>query len=172
MARMALSGDIKRPLITLHGTLDPYLPIANDSDQYARLVRAAGVLYRYYRIQDGSHLDGLHDLFPQVRPLLPCYWRAFTLMTRWVERHQPPPAGKLVRDPHHGDVANTCQGLMRAPPCRIRQAGRQSHLAPTTPRQLVPQAGVKEHAYEAEGTVAKARTAAKVDTPPRSSKSR
>jgi Tannase and feruloyl esterase len=113
MDRMALSGHIKRPLITLHGTLDPYLPIANDSDEYARLVRAAGksAQYRYYRIQDGSHLDGLHDLFPQVRPILPCYWRAFTLMTDWVERHQPPPASKLVPDPHHGDLANTCAGL-------------------------------------------------------------
>lgn len=113
MERMALSGQIKRPLITLHGTLDPYLPIANDSDQYARLVRAAGksAQYRYYRIEDGSHLDGLHDLFPQVRPILPCYWQAFTDMTEWVERHQPPPASKLVRDPHHGDVANTCAGL-------------------------------------------------------------
>ena len=110
---MALTGHIKRPLITLHGTLDPYLPIANDSDQYARLVRAAGesAQYRYYRIEDGSHLDGLHDLFPQVRPILPCYWRAFTLMTDWVERHQPPPPSKLVRDPHHGDLANTGPGL-------------------------------------------------------------
>ena len=113
MRRMSLSGHIKRPLITLHGTLDPYLPIANDSDQYARLVRAAGesTRYRYYRIQDGSHLDGLHDLFPQVRPILPCYWTAFHDMTRWVERHQPPPTSRLVHNPGHGDVANTCPGL-------------------------------------------------------------
>jgi dienelactone hydrolase len=113
MERMSLSGKIKRPLITLHGTLDPFLPIANDSDQYARLVQVAGksTQYRYYRIEDGSHLDGLHDLFPQVRPILPCYWQAFKDMTDWVERHQPPPASKLVRDPHHGDVANTCAGL-------------------------------------------------------------
>jgi len=30
MERMALSDDIKRRLITLHGTLDLYLSIAND----------------------------------------------------------------------------------------------------------------------------------------------
>jgi Tannase and feruloyl esterase len=113
MQRLSLSGHIKRPLITLHGTLDPYLPIANDSNQYARLVRAAGqsAHYRYYRIQDGSHLDGLHDLFPQVRPILPCYWKAFRYMTRWVERHRPPPPSRLVRKPRHRDVANTCPGL-------------------------------------------------------------
>ncbi len=57
------TGDIGKPLITLHGTLDALLPIATDSDVYDRLVAAAGhdAIHRYYVIEGGNHVDGLYD---------------------------------------------------------------------------------------------------------------
>lgn len=57
VARIGLTGRIGKPLITLHGTLDVLLPISQDSDVYARMVRDAGRggLYRYYRIEGGTH---------------------------------------------------------------------------------------------------------------------
>ena len=37
--RIALTGKIKKPLITIHGTYDSLLPITQDSDVYAEMVR-------------------------------------------------------------------------------------------------------------------------------------
>src|SRR3954447_6649671 len=50
VAKVSLTGDIKRPLLTLHGTLDALLPIATDSDVYTRMIGAAGksAMHRYY----------------------------------------------------------------------------------------------------------------------------
>ncbi|WP_432137783.1 MULTISPECIES: 3-hydroxybutyrate oligomer hydrolase family protein [unclassified Streptomyces] len=91
--RIALTGRIGKPLITLHGTLDVLLPISQDSDVYARMVRAAGrgALHRYYRVEGGTHTDALVDLFPdRLRPLTPCHRSAFTALEGWLTGHRPP----------------------------------------------------------------------------------
>lgn len=42
--------------------------------------------HRYYRAEDGNHVDGLHATFPgRLRPLLPCARGGFTAVVRWVE---------------------------------------------------------------------------------------
>ncbi|HEY8371638.1 MAG TPA: tannase/feruloyl esterase family alpha/beta hydrolase [Pseudonocardiaceae bacterium] len=107
--KVELTGRIGRPMITLHGTLDALLPIATDSDVYARMIDAAGRshLHRYYRLEGGTHVDSLHDALPDVaRPILPCYRKAFEAMERWVERGKAPAPGATVpwdrsRDPLH-----------------------------------------------------------------------
>jgi hypothetical protein len=107
-----LTGEIGRPMITLHGTLDTLLPPRTDSDVYSRLVerRGRGQLHRYYSVADGTHTDGLYDAYPdRLRPLLPCARRAFTLLTSWVERGQRPPAGRRYPRPRAGDLVNTCR---------------------------------------------------------------
>lgn len=84
---MALTGRIGKPLITLHGTLDVLLPIAQDSDVYARMVRQAGRdrLHRYHRIEGGTHTDALVDTYPErLRPLTPCHRTAFTALESWL----------------------------------------------------------------------------------------
>jgi Tannase and feruloyl esterase len=110
VARVSLTGRIRRPLITLQGTLDSLLPISQDSDVYARLVRSNGGSgeYRYYRIEGGNHVDGLYDAYPdRLRPILPCFRAAFTALEGWSAGHQPPPSATLPR-PTSGDLANTC----------------------------------------------------------------
>jgi hypothetical protein len=111
VARVALTGRVGRPLITLQGDLDTLLPIATDADVYRGMVEDSGRgrLHRTYTVQDGSHTDGLYDTYPdRLRPILPCYRDAFDTLTRWVEQGTTPPADHVVARPATGDVARTC----------------------------------------------------------------
>ncbi|MDQ4008869.1 MAG: tannase/feruloyl esterase family alpha/beta hydrolase, partial [Actinomycetota bacterium] len=111
MRRISLTGDIKRPMLTLHGDMDALLPIRTDSNVYDRMVerRGAAPRHRYYRIEDGTHVDSLHTEYPdRVRPILPCARRAFVALERWVEDGTPPPPDTTVQRPHRGDVVNRC----------------------------------------------------------------
>ncbi|HET7351478.1 MAG TPA: tannase/feruloyl esterase family alpha/beta hydrolase [Marmoricola sp.] len=112
MEKVALTGRIRRPMITLHGTYDALLPIALDSDVYDRMIERQGAdrLHRFYRFEAGVHTDGLHDLFgDRVRPLLPCARASFSAMTRWVERHRTPPRDTTRAQPGAGaDQVNGC----------------------------------------------------------------
>ncbi|GHK01985.1 tannase/feruloyl esterase family alpha/beta hydrolase [Streptomyces sp. NPDC003753] len=111
VARVALTGRIGKPLITLHGDLDALLPKSTDSDVYARMVRDAGrgALHRFYTVAGGTHVDGLYDSYPdRLRPILPCYRAAFDTLTAWVERGERPPADRTVGTPAGGDVVNSC----------------------------------------------------------------
>jgi hypothetical protein len=101
-------------MITLHGDLDALLPIRTDSDVYNRMIENAGrgSLHRYYTIQDGNHVDGRYDLYPnELRPILPCYREAFLRLTSWVTAGKTPPATQTVARPASGDLANTCPQL-------------------------------------------------------------
>ncbi|POX47087.1 tannase/feruloyl esterase family alpha/beta hydrolase [Streptomyces sp. Ru72] len=111
VARVALTGRIGKPLITLHGDLDALLPKSTDSDVYARMVREAGrgPLHRFYTVAGGTHVDGLYDSYPdRLRPILPCYRAAFDALTTWVERGERPPADRTVGRPAGGDVVDSC----------------------------------------------------------------
>ena len=95
MRKVQLTGNLRRPMLTLHGTLDALLPIATDSDVYRQMIkrRDHGNLHRYYRIAGGTHVDGLNGTYgDRVRPILPCARNAFTQMTSWVEHRQHAPA--------------------------------------------------------------------------------
>ncbi|QOV39991.1 tannase/feruloyl esterase family alpha/beta hydrolase [Streptomyces ferrugineus] len=111
VARVALTGRIGKPLITLHGDLDALLPKAADSDVYARMIhaRGRGPLHRYFTIAGGTHVDGLYDTHPdRLRPILPCYRSAFDALVSWVEQGTRPPADHTVGRPASGDVLNSC----------------------------------------------------------------
>ncbi|MFC4536221.1 tannase/feruloyl esterase family alpha/beta hydrolase [Sphaerisporangium dianthi] len=111
VGRIALTGRIGRPLITLHGTLDTLLPIGRDSDVYDALIASRGRdrLHRYYRIEGGNHVDGLYDAQPGLlRPILPCFREAFAALEAWTTRGEAPPADATVPRPASGDLANSC----------------------------------------------------------------
>jgi hypothetical protein len=114
VASVSLTGNIRKPMITLHGDLDALLPIRTDSDVYTEMIADAGRsrLHRYYTIEGGNHVDDRHDVFPgEIRPILPCYREAFLRLTAWVTAGQTPPASRTVARPASGDVANTCPQL-------------------------------------------------------------
>lgn len=107
-----LTGDIRRPMLTIHGTLDALLPQATDSDVYDDLVEREGAsrMHRYYSIEDGTHTDGLYTLHPdRLRPLLPCARTAFDVLTAWVEDRDAPPRDGFYPRPTSGDLVNTCE---------------------------------------------------------------
>jgi predicted esterase len=117
VASVSLTGNLGKPMLTLHGDLDALLPIKTDSDVYTKMITDAGKgeMHRYYVIEDGNHVDDRADLFPtQVRPILPCYREAFLRLTSWVTTGAEPPASQTVARPASGDVANTCPELAAA----------------------------------------------------------
>jgi len=109
--RISLTGRIGKPLLTLHGTLDALLPISTDSDVYDRMVDRAGRggLHRYYRIEDGNHVDGLYNAFPdKLRPMLPCARTAFTALEAWTTQQVAPPRDTTVANPGDSSVLDSC----------------------------------------------------------------
>ncbi|MEO5698330.1 MAG: 3-hydroxybutyrate oligomer hydrolase family protein [Burkholderiaceae bacterium] len=109
MASFATTGKIKRPLITVAGTMDALLPIDHHARAYARLVkerdsgetdrdrnhghgRSDFAAYRLYEVQNGNHLETLQDTFSELELIQPHAQRAFDLLVRHVEqRTQLPP---------------------------------------------------------------------------------
>ncbi|MCX4631665.1 hypothetical protein [Streptomyces sp. NBC_01443] len=59
--RISLTGKIRRPLISIQGTLDALTPPATFGDVYDRMVTDAGraPLHRYVHVDGGAHTDGL-----------------------------------------------------------------------------------------------------------------
>jgi hemolysin type calcium-binding protein/3HB-oligomer hydrolase 3HBOH len=118
VGRVSLTGDIGKPMLTLHGDLDALLPIRTDSDVYTRLVREAGHrdIHRYYVIGEGNHVDGLYDDYPErLRPILPCHRDAFEALEAFVESDVPLPDSGYVPKPERGDVVNHCSIENTAP---------------------------------------------------------
>ncbi len=112
VASISLTGKIGKPMITVHGDLDTLLPAPTDSDVYDQMIDQAGAgdLHRYYKVEDGTHTDGLYSAFPdRLRPLLPCARDGFDLLTAWVEDGEAPPADGFVARPASGDLVNSCQ---------------------------------------------------------------
>ncbi len=118
---VANTGDLQRPMITLHGDQDSLLPIAADSDLYAQLVSRAhkSSRYRYYVVQGGNHVDPLYDDHAGVdaygdtvlRPMLPCVRAAIDAIAAWVEKGAAPPADHTIARPQGAtpaQLANEC----------------------------------------------------------------
>ena len=117
VGKVSNTGNIGKPMLTLHGTLDVLLAIRTDSNVYRELIERAGdgKRHRYYKIEDGTHVDSYYDegdesgsFHNRLRPMLPCHRAAFKELVEWVERRDAPPASKLVQRPKKGGVVNRC----------------------------------------------------------------
>jgi hypothetical protein len=74
--RIALTGKIKKPLVTIHGTYDSLLPITQNADVFAAMAARTG-LHTYQRVEAGNHVDGLVDAYPdRLVPLVPLFQEA------------------------------------------------------------------------------------------------
>ena len=128
LAAFATTGRIKRPLVTVAGTMDALLPIDHHARAYARKVALGGKhkhrdhkdrdrehdrdddsppAYRLYEVQNGNHIETYQDTapaFPQLELIQPHAQRAFDLVVEQVERGAtlPPdqcvPRGKEIAD--------------------------------------------------------------------------
>ena len=121
LQEVANTGNLQRPLITLHGDQDSLLPIATDSDLYVQLVARArkSSRHRYYVVQGGNHVDPQFDDHYGVdsygntvlRPMLPCVRAAVDAIAAWVETGVAPPPNHTIARPQGAsaaDLANRC----------------------------------------------------------------
>jgi len=113
-AAFATTGRIRRPLVTVAGTMDALLPIDHHARAYARKVAAASnqkrddddrgdskrdddrPAYRLYEIQNGNHIETFQDAFPQLELIEPHAQRAFELLVNQVEHNVPLPPDQCV----------------------------------------------------------------------------
>jgi 3HB-oligomer hydrolase 3HBOH len=106
MSDFATTGDIKRPLVTVAGTMDALLPIDHHARAYARKVHAAldaakgsgkkKPAYRLYEVQNGNHIDTYQDFFPSLELIAPHAQRAFDLLVRFVENGTALPPDQCI----------------------------------------------------------------------------
>ncbi len=113
-AAFATTGKIRRPLVTVAGTMDALLPIDHHARAYARKVAAASKqkrddderdddrrdddrpAYRLYEIQNGNHIETFQVAFPQLELIEPHAQRAFDLLVNQVEHNVPLPPDQCV----------------------------------------------------------------------------
>jgi 3HB-oligomer hydrolase (3HBOH) len=140
VAETATTGRIKRPLVTVAGTMDALLPIENQAREYERLVkeqdggRGRGDgdhdkrAYRLYEVQNGNHIEayvcttapcatGTSGSFPQLQTIQPHAQKAFELLVDFVEHGaELPPSqciprgGQISEHPNHGESGH-CKNL-------------------------------------------------------------
>jgi hypothetical protein len=111
VAAFANSGKIRRPLVTVAGTMDALLPIDHHARAYARKVASASkqerddddgdrddsrAAYRLYEIQNGNHIETYQDTFAQLELIEPHARRAFDLLVDQVERNRALPPSQCV----------------------------------------------------------------------------
>ena len=107
-AAFATTGRIRRPLITVAGTMDALLPIDHHARAYARKVAAAQQdrrgdgddddrpAYRLYEVQNGNHIETFKDVVPQLEFIQPHAQRAFDLLVEHVERRAALPPDQCI----------------------------------------------------------------------------
>jgi hypothetical protein len=109
LAAFATTGRIRRPLVTVAGTMDSLLPIDRHARAYARLVRSPGgddgdrPAYRLYEVQNGNHIETYADAYPQLELIMPHAQRAFDLLAAHVERGAGLPPDQCI--PRGGAIA-------------------------------------------------------------------
>ncbi len=115
----ANNGIVRKPLISVHGTLDALIPLKGHARPYKAMVEAnkcgqnyCGQNYRLYEIQNGNHFDSfkgttLGQKLPDLELIQPHAHRAFELLEAWVESGIPAPPSQCV--PRGGSISDTPQ---------------------------------------------------------------
>lgn len=102
----ALTGNIQKPMITLHGTWDAQINPNYNSVYYSKMIEKKGKkhLHRLYLIDRAHHTDAIVgdpkiDKERAMQPILPYSHQAFDLLVDWVEKGIEPPASQTVPAP-------------------------------------------------------------------------
>ena len=100
----ATTGKIKRPLITVAGTMDALLPIQRGARAYEAVVNLSRkgnndqreAQYRLYEVQNGNHIETFKDTFPELEFIQPHAQKAFDLLVDHVENRAALPPSQCV----------------------------------------------------------------------------
>ncbi len=111
VAAVATTGKIKKPLITVTGTMDALLPIKRGGRAYEAAVDASrkgnneqrAAQYRLYEVQNGNHIETFKDSFAQLEFIQPHAHKAFDLLVAHVENRAALPASQCI--PRGGSIA-------------------------------------------------------------------
>jgi hypothetical protein len=111
VAAVATTGQIKKPLITVAGTMDALLPIKRGARAYEAVVNASRggnnehrkAQYRLYEVQNGNHIETFKNRFPQLEFIQPHAQKAFDLLVDHVENNAPLPPSQCI--PKAGTIA-------------------------------------------------------------------
>ena len=118
----ATTGKIKKPLITVAGTMDALLPIRKQAEAYEDKVNASRkgnnakreAQYRLYEVQNGNHIESYIPLFPGKLELIqPHAQRAFDLLVDHVENNAPLPPSQCI--PKGGSLSSSPSEPGRCP---------------------------------------------------------
>ena len=100
----ANNGVVRKPLISVHGTLDALITLKGHARPYKAMVEAKGYgeNYRLYEVQNGNHVDSfmgatLGKQLPNLELIQPRAHEAFDLLEDWVERGIAPPPSHCVK---------------------------------------------------------------------------
>ncbi|HEX6794767.1 MAG TPA: 3-hydroxybutyrate oligomer hydrolase family protein [Casimicrobiaceae bacterium] len=106
LAAVETTGKIKKPLITVAGTMDALLPIKRQARAYEAAVDASrkgnndhrNAQYRLYEVQNGNHIEAyaVPSLFPQLRLIQPYAIAAFDLLVAHVENNAALPPSQCI----------------------------------------------------------------------------
>jgi len=113
LGAVATTGKIKKPLVTVAGTMDALLPIERGARAYEAVVNASRKgnndqrepQYRLYEIQNGNHIETFKLTFPQLEFIEPHAQKAFDLLVDHVENNVPLPPSQCV--PAHGGIISS-----------------------------------------------------------------
>ena len=111
VAAVETTGKIKKPLITVAGTMDALLPIERQARAYEARVNASrkgnndqrSSQYRLYEVQNGNHIESYVAFFPQLLVIQPHAQKAFDLLVEHVENRAPLPPSQCI--PKGGEIA-------------------------------------------------------------------
>ncbi len=108
---MENTGNINKPLITVHGNWDCLIPLKASSLPYRALIKEKDKadIYRLYIVDHGNHLDGWvgdpkKDPDKKLQLIMPYAHQAFDMLVDWVEKGKPAPADMTIRFPSPGKV--------------------------------------------------------------------
>jgi hypothetical protein len=111
LAAFATTGKIKKPLVTVAGTMDALLPITRQARAYADAVAASrkgndahrASQYRLYEVQNGNHIETYKDTFHRLEYVQPHAHEAFDALVQHVVNGAPLPPDQCV--PHGGAIS-------------------------------------------------------------------
>jgi hypothetical protein len=111
VAAVETTGKIKKPLITVAGTMDALLLIQHQARAYEAAVDASrrgnndhrNAQYRLYEVQNGNHIEAYVVPFPQLKLIQPHAQKAFDLLVDHVESKSPLPPSQCI--PKGGTIA-------------------------------------------------------------------
>jgi alpha-beta hydrolase superfamily lysophospholipase len=112
VGKISTDGDIARPLLTIHGTMDALLPITRHARPFRDAVVENGKrgLHRLYEVQNGNHIERFGQSsfnFRQLELLQPHAHDAFQRLVGWVER-----GGAIVEHPDAAARPEHCAALL------------------------------------------------------------